>query len=81
MLEASKPSINSWEKYDKGLPHLKIGGRAFDTNSQRASELLYETITVSLFTHLLTPVLLVAHGLATRICSFPQFFAFFPTDF
>ena len=81
----SLQAINQFmeKNYTRDCHIWKFGRHAIDTNFQRASELLYETITVSLFTRLPVHALhvLVAHGLATRICSVPWVFCILPHRF
>ena len=57
--------------------HLKMGGVVTDTNCQRASQSLYETIAVSLFARLPPRALLAASPLARDSCSatFPRGFS------
>ena len=59
------------------VSYLKIGGVVTDTNCQRASQSLYETIAVSLFVRLPPRALLAASPLARDSCSatfFPRIF-------
>ena len=59
------------------VSYLKMGGVVTDTNCQRASQSLYETIAVSLFARLPPRALLAASPLARDSCSatfFPRIF-------
>ena len=51
------------------VSYLKMGGVVTDTNCQRASQSLYETIAVSLFARLPPRALLAASPLARDSCS------------